>query len=195
VGRPSAGRRRRSRGQTLTEFALILPLFMLLIMSVVEFGFLFNSYLAINFASREASLVAAEAGNLTRADCLILDAVEQSVSVPSDRALIAEVEIFRMKGGVKTHITTYARTGSTSCTLPGGTTMVVPYAVGGNGYPPTSRCNRLLGCVVGESGVDQIGVQVTYDYAWHTPLGGLFGGSSGTTRLVRDNVMRMEPVL
>jgi hypothetical protein len=196
---PTSGRPRpRGSGQTLVEFALVLPLFMLLIMAVVEFGFLFNSYLAINFASREASLVAAEAGNVARADCLILDAVDSSVTVPADRNLIIKVEIFRANraGGETGDITTYDRGGLMSCPMPGGAApLQVDYTVSGESYPPLERCNRLIGCKPGQLGVDQIGVRVTYDYVWHTPLGSVFGGSGGTTRLVRDSVMRMEPVL
>ena len=195
---PSRGRRQRGRGQTLVEFALVLPLFMLVLTSIVEFGFLFNSFLAINFASREASLVAAEAGNLARADCLILDAVDRSVTVPSDRSLITKVQIFRADGiGNKTgEFTNYVRGGSTTCALPGGTQLSVGYQVSGRpSYPAARRCNQLAGCTVLQSGVDQIGVEVTYAYAWHTPLGNVFGGSGGTTILVKGNIMRMEPVL
>lgn len=196
--RPAGRGRRRARGQTLVEFALILPLFMLVLTAVIEFGFLFNSFLAINFASREASLVAAEAGNLARADCLILNAIEQSVGSPSDPGLITEVDIYRADraGNPTGSLTSYLRGGGeTSCDLPGGDTLVVPYVVGGNAYPPIERCNRLAGCKPGQVGVDQIGVKVTYEYGWHTPLGNLFGGSAGKTRLEKTNIMRMEPVL
>jgi TadE-like protein len=190
--------RPQSRGQTLVEFALILPLFMLLLMAVVEFGFLFNSYLAINFASREASLVGAEAGTIGRADCLILNAVEQSVGSPSDPDLISVVDIYRAnRDGTKSGaITSYRRTGEMSCDLPGGGTMRVPYEVDGvAGYLPETRCTRLVGCVANPTGLDQIGVEVTYVYGWHTPLGSIFGGSGGTTTLTQRNLMRMEPVL
>lgn len=166
---------------------------MLLLMAVIEFGFLFNSYLAINFASREASLVAAEAGTSARADCLILTAVENSVSTPSNAAQITQVEIYRFRGGIKTDITTYLRGGPTLCDVSAGTS--VPYVVAGNDYPPDARCNRLAGCPTNTSGVDQIGVEVQYVYAWHTPLGNVFGGSAGETLLIKGNVMRMEPVL
>jgi hypothetical protein len=198
--RPPGRQRRRAQGQTLVEFALILPLFMLVLTAVIEFGFLFNSYLAINFASREASLVAAEAGNLARADCLILNSIDQSVGSPSDPGLITEVEIYRAdRAGnpINGKFTKYVRgAGVTSCDLPGGgDPLVVPYVVGADDYKPIDRCNRLVGCKSGETGVDQIGVKITYMYSWHTPLGNLFGGSAGKTRLEKANIMRMEPVL
>lgn len=191
-------RRRGAGGQTLVEFALILPLFMLILTAVIEFGFLFNSYLAVNFASREASLVAAEAGSIARADCLILNAIEQSVGAPSDRDFITEVDIYRANrsGTPSGNLTSYVRGGgTTSCDLPGGGTLSVPYVLGANTYPPLERCTRLAGCKPGEVGVDQIGVKVTYEYGWHTPLGSLFGGAGGKTRLEKSNIMRMEPVL
>jgi hypothetical protein len=197
--RPPGRQRRRAGGQTLVEFALILPLFMLVLTAVIEFGFLFNSFLAINFASREASLVAAEAGNLARADCLILNAIEQSVGSPSDPGLITQVDIYRADraGNPTGNLTSYLRGGGvTSCDLPGGgDPLVVPYVVGADDYKPIDRCNRLAGCKPGQVGVDQIGVKITYEYGWHTPLGNLFGGSAGKTRLEKTNIMRMEPVL
>jgi Flp pilus assembly protein TadG len=192
-------RRRLGRGQTLVEFALVLPLFMLVLMGVIEFGFLFNSFLAVNFASREASLTASEAGIAGHSDCLILNAIEQSIGPPSDRAQITRVEIFRanLNGTKSADVTTYTRGGSTPCVLPVTEPAMspVPYTVGANGYPPLNRCNRVAGCTVTPSGVDQIGVEVTYSYNWHTPLGSIFGGAGGTTLLINGNVTRMVPVL
>ena len=48
--------------------------------------------------------------------------------------------------------------------------------------------------------VDTIGVQITYDYAWKTPLGSVMGllGGSMSRRLwtfTDRNVFRMEPIL
>jgi PKD repeat protein len=46
---------RRSRGQALVEFALILPVFLLLLVIAVDFGRLFFSYIQIHNAAREAA--------------------------------------------------------------------------------------------------------------------------------------------
>ena len=74
-------------------------------------------------------------------------------------------------------------------------------------YPEADRCNVILGtgCASGHTGLDTIGVKVTYQYAWHTPLrclvgllgkgnGGCYSNTAGWT-LVSSNAMRMEPVL
>lgn len=46
---------RDDKGQSLVEFAIILPILMLLVMGIIEFGMMLNSYLAIQNASREGA--------------------------------------------------------------------------------------------------------------------------------------------
>lgn len=196
VPRPHRGR----DGQALVEFALVIPLFILLLTAVIEFGLVLNAVLAINFASREASLVAAEAGDEIDADCLILDSVEQSINAPADHALVKQVRIFRSdKAGNPLESSTYTRGGNTSCPQPGGTTISVPYSPvnGSMNYPPDKRCNILAGCLnlgANRTNLDQIGVEVTYTYKSHTPIGSFFT-TNGTSTLIKGNVMRMEPIL
>jgi Flp pilus assembly protein TadG len=52
-------RRKRSRGQALVEFALVLPLFALVLLMTIDFGRVFFSYIQINNAAREAAAMAA----------------------------------------------------------------------------------------------------------------------------------------
>ena len=53
--RPAWRGRRREEGQSLVEFSLILlPLF-LLILGIVQFGFIFNTYITMSNATREAA--------------------------------------------------------------------------------------------------------------------------------------------
>jgi hypothetical protein len=51
-----------NRGQTLVEFALILPAFLMLIMGIVEFGRLMINYASVASASREAARYGATVG-------------------------------------------------------------------------------------------------------------------------------------
>ena len=62
-------RQGRQKGQSLVEFALVFPLFIVLLLSIIEFMFLFNAQLSLNYATRDAALVAAEAGARPDADC------------------------------------------------------------------------------------------------------------------------------
>ena len=199
----------RGRGQTLAEFALTLPLFMVLLMGVIEFAFMFNATLAINFASRDASLVAAEAGSQSTADCAILAKIEQAIGAPLAKTKTAtsgiqSVTIYKADragnpvAGVQT---VYDRSGSMVCA--GFTPSPMPYTVGTNGYPmgevPTGgRCDILTGCSA-TIPMDSIGVKIVYRYYFHTPLRNLVsflpGASLGYMDFSWSNVMRMEPIL
>jgi hypothetical protein len=53
---------KRNRGQSLVEFALILPAFLMLIMGIVEFGRLMITYAGVASASREAARYGATVG-------------------------------------------------------------------------------------------------------------------------------------
>ncbi len=54
---PNRVRRRRSRqdGQSLVEFALVLTPLFLILLGIVQFGFIFNAYITITNATREAA--------------------------------------------------------------------------------------------------------------------------------------------
>ncbi len=54
--------RRRSNGQGLVEFALVLPMLLLLLLGVIEFGRLMVIYAGVTSASREAARYGATVG-------------------------------------------------------------------------------------------------------------------------------------
>jgi Flp pilus assembly protein TadG len=52
---------RGEAGQSVLEFALVLPVLLLILMGIVQFGAVFNSLITLNAAAREgARLMAAE---------------------------------------------------------------------------------------------------------------------------------------
>jgi hypothetical protein len=53
-----SGGRRRSEGQSLVEFALVLPLFLLLVMGIADLGLAVFSYNSITNAAREGARLA-----------------------------------------------------------------------------------------------------------------------------------------
>jgi Flp pilus assembly protein TadG len=57
TGGSSAGPRRHrpERGQSLVEFALVLTPLLLLLLGIIQFGFIFNSYVTLANATREAA--------------------------------------------------------------------------------------------------------------------------------------------
>jgi hypothetical protein len=182
--RPSAGTQRAdpAGGQTLVEFALVLPIFTSLLMALLEFGFLYNSLLTIQFAARQGVSAAAQAGAVDGADCSILDAVERALSTPVNRDEVAAVEIFLSDAAgdpVPGWVSHYVRSGTLTC--PG--TGDQPYSlVGAEGYPQVDRKDTLA------AGLEVIGVRIDYDYRGITPIGAgrVWALSDGAT-------LRMEP--
>jgi Flp pilus assembly protein TadG len=61
--RPWGGSAPFSLGQSLVEFALILPFLLVLILGIIEFGTLIASYTMVQSASREAARFAATVGD------------------------------------------------------------------------------------------------------------------------------------
>ncbi len=54
-------RRRRTRGQSLVEFAIVLPIFLLILSGILDFGFLLYSRMTVISATREGARVAIDA--------------------------------------------------------------------------------------------------------------------------------------
>lgn len=174
--------RDRASGQALVEFALVFPLFIGLVMAVIEFGFLYNSLLTVQYAARQGVSAAAQAGAVDGADCSILDAVEKALSTPVDRTDVETVEIFESDANgdvVSGQVNTYERIGTLTCPGPGDQ----PYTlIGSEGYPQTSRDETLT------TGLDIVGVRINFDYQGITPFG------AGRTWALSDGAtLRMEP--
>jgi Flp pilus assembly pilin Flp len=73
------------RGQTLVEMALVLPLLCLLILGIVEFGRIFNTYLVVTNASREGARAAA----VGKGDTQVVAAVKQAaITIEADQLVI-----------------------------------------------------------------------------------------------------------
>ena len=109
-------RRTPRRGQAMVEFGLVLPIFILLVIGLIEFALAFNANLAVNFASREAALIGAESGNDAIADCRILQTIENSIDNPADAARINEVRIYRAGvNGNELASNEYTRGGEITC--------------------------------------------------------------------------------
>lgn len=51
-------RKKKEDGQSLVEFVLVLPLFALILMGIIDFGWMFYNYIGIENASRNAARIA-----------------------------------------------------------------------------------------------------------------------------------------
>lgn len=171
--RPSGSVERDDAGQSLVEFALVLPVLMLLIAGIVEFALAFNSRDSVFFAARDGSMLAAEGGAIAGTDCVVLDRVERDIVSPARPVRVQTVKIFWSdKNGVEQSgaENVYARTGSMTCAYGNGTSITVPYTLSTNLYPESVRCDVLAGCGGGHPGPDNVGVTVTYTHSWVTSL-------------------------
>ena len=167
----------------MVEFALILPLFLLVLMGALEFGSAYDHRGAMAYAVREGARVGASLGkggaNPSNVDPTIVAAVQRGLTDPILVENIVSIEIYKADtagNAVPGKINQYDRFGA---------------LVGAEGWPAASRVPGLGG--------DSIGVLVRYNFHPTTPLGqllGLFFGSSPpyTTMMMTDaRVFRLEP--
>ena len=186
---------RSETGQAIVEFAMLLPVLVLLIIGLIEFSFVWNSRNTVLFASRDGSMLAAEGGNEDGTDCVVLQRIESDVYSPSTALRIQQVTVYwsdRNGDQIGSNQNVYSRSGSTSCTYPDGNTITVPYTLTTAGYLESARCSTLAGCGASHPTVDTIGVRVTYQHFWATSFV-RFAGNSVT--FSESTITRAEPQL
>lgn len=72
-----------SKGQSLVEFALVLPILMMLILGMVEFGWILNGKITITSAAREGARAAVIFKSAAEAATAVESAVNRSVESSS----------------------------------------------------------------------------------------------------------------
>jgi Flp pilus assembly protein TadG len=71
---------RNQQGQTMTEFALVLPILALLLFAVIQFGIVFNNYITLTDATRAGARMAAVSRQDPNRDSAVTSAVRSSAS-------------------------------------------------------------------------------------------------------------------
>lgn len=71
------------RGQSIVEMAIVLPLLLVLILGMVEFGWILNGQITLTSAAREGARVAVIYENATEAAVAVQSAVEASAGISS----------------------------------------------------------------------------------------------------------------
>jgi hypothetical protein len=202
--------RRRSRegerGQGLVEFSLLVPVFALLLLGMLEFGFVFDHLLTVQYASREGARVGSalvngggtlgcgtgQSPNAADVDPLIIAAVTRVLDSPGSRVTVAHIPTIRIfkadaSGGETGPVNVWRYN-------VGGGPLVdgrhLDYSLQSTGWNACSRTN-------GGSPPDSIGVSLVYTYHLQTALGnvlGFFGPGGLSTITVSDRtVMAMNP--
>lgn len=198
---PFGSRRKLSRGQSLVEFSVLVPAFMLLLFGMLEFGFVFTHNLTLEYATREGARTGAAladgGGNgavCNTIDPQIIAAVERVLTSPGspiDETKITGIFIWQATATG----TPVAGTTSTWAYGAGGAPIVdgaqLHYHLQGSAaWPPCTRNNG--------ANPDSIGISLTYDYNMVTPLSSVarfFGGgaSSGVIPMADRTIMALNP--
>ncbi len=192
--------REGERGQGLVEFSLLVPVFTLLLLAMLEFGFVFDHLLTIQYSTREGARVgAALASGGTSLDCndvdqYVIAAVTRVLQSRGSRISIAEVPTIRIyKAGVNgTQDTSYPNAYNVWSYAPGAGPLVdgrrLDYRLTSTGW---SACGRNNG-----ANPDSIGVSLAYTYRLQTAIGsvlGFFGGSMSNITISDKTVMSLNP--
>ena len=140
-GHGSRGRRRRTRGQALVEFAIVLPVFMLVLAGILDFGFLLFDRMTLISAARDAARVSISVADKTTIPAIAANSVKGSVTGMTPSA-------------VSTTISCVAGTVGGACAFTGSASSVPHLAASGDSvrvvvsYPYHSFFPLLFGQVI-----------------------------------------------
>jgi Flp pilus assembly protein TadG len=190
--------RQAERGQSLVEFSLIVPVFLLLLLGMLELGFAFDHDLTLNYASREGARTGAALANGSKlADCSTVDnyvvsAVERVLEssgspIATHMADVTQIRIYKASSSG-------AETSTVNVWTPGAGPTVdgkqLAFRFDHGNWNSCSRSNL-------QSNPDSIGISVSYTYRAVTPLASLlrlFGGPGWATLPMSDRtVMALNP--
>lgn len=208
-------RRRDERGQSLVEFALILPIIMFLLLGMVEMGFAINHNTTIVTATRMGARVGASLVNGSSLhhclDSTYSDSVDPQIIAATEGVLrspgspisitqVTGIDIFEVNedgAQVAGHKNTWTKSVNASTGDPSGdyippdNTQRLYFAHGTVNWNAKDRC--------GSAPAHGIGVRINYNYRFLTPLGSIltvFGGnlfSTGQIAMSDQTIMSMEP--
>jgi Flp pilus assembly protein TadG len=187
---------RGERGQAIVEMALVLPLLLFIIIATIEFSLLLNARNTVSFASRDASMLAAEGGSRLGTDCVVLQQVERDLVAPASAIKVTQVKVYwsdQNGDEIGSNHNLYTRGGTYTCDYGDGTSVTVPYTLAYAGYIEDVRCDVLAGCGGSHTSLDTIGVEVQYIHNWLTAFGRVTGGTGLTFNVATTT--RVEPQL
>jgi Flp pilus assembly protein TadG len=87
----------REEGQSLVEFALVIPIFLLLCLGTIQFGYILNNYLILSGVARDAARV----GSVTNSDTKIKQTISNNNPTLEESQItitITPSETYRKRG-------------------------------------------------------------------------------------------------
>lgn len=198
---------------------MIIPVVLLVLLGMLEFGFVMDHSATIGNATREGARMgsaltngggtlgcsAGQSPNAATVDGRIVAAVQRILAASGSRVVLANVSEIRIYQSTSTGTETAGMTNTwvysaTGTTTSDGLVNFVPS--GAQPWTPCSRSYLWTVCATPPANLtqcppDSIGVGIKYNYRFVTPLAaamGFFGGSSATTLGVSERaVMAMNP--
>lgn len=180
--------RKKEKGSTLIEWAMIMPVLLVLALGAYEYGMVFRDSHTVSTAVREAGRVAASAADHGKADCVILEAASGALQA-LQTGEIDEVHIYKsdVNGSYPGPSSSYTRRYRPAVPMEPG---LIQCTSGAEWYPIQLGSNWDPSDRVDDPGnADWIGVQIEYTHTFQTN----FLWFSGTTQLSDDAVFRIEP--
>jgi hypothetical protein len=198
--------RDRERGQGVVEFSIVVPVLLVLLLGMLEFGLLFDHTISLSYASREGARVGAALGNgggplgcgtgqspnAATVDPQIIAAVQRVLTSPGspiDESHIQLIQIYRSSSGgtpITGDVNTWAYDPGNGPVVDG---KALDFRVQTVQWAACSRDNG--------ASPDSIGIGLVYRYQFSTPLAGaltFFGGPGTGTVTVSDRaVMALNP--
>jgi hypothetical protein len=196
----------RQRGQGLVEFALVLPIVLMLIAGVIEIGLLGNDAITIGYGSREGARAGSALGKGGVRDCTTGDdpaGVDQAIVAGVQRIIessgsdvdlsdITQILIFQATSGgakISDRINTWTYSGADSGPDidPGPGVSRLDFSPATTTWPACSRQNGAT--------PDILGVEVLYDRELSSPLAAILRGLGlrPVVGLSETTVMTLNP--
>lgn len=173
-----ARKKQGQKGATIVEAAIILPLLLIILVSLMEMGVGFKEFLTTDFVVKEGARIGAVAGNDIDADCAIVTTMMANYSA-ADLADLDSILIWEVNdsGGSTGNQNTW-----TYLTAQDPLDCALGWSKSGN-WPSTSRGVTVAG------GLDILGVTIDTKHDWITGI----PPWNGTMDIVRTAIQRLEP--
>lgn len=177
---------KRESGANLVEFAIVMPIILLVVIGILEVGVAFRDLLTVSNAAKEGVRIVAAMGDDPMSDCAVLTKTSSALASSISLSNLLTIEIFKADSAGNQTIFT------NTYTLPVGADPTVctewspnPTDIDSLVWSPEDR-NVKIGP---GSNLDIAGVRVTYTHSWITgfpPFVGSFVVDEAT-------VSRLEP--
>lgn len=137
--------KKNNRGVAALEFAITLPILVFLVMGILEFGWLFNGWIALRSAAREGARVASAYKELD--DPRIAEAVQEHIRNPRStfKALTPDIEnVSAQVTGQRMNHPQGPNTDSVKVTATGEMRPLVGFFVGSDYYQITGEATMRI---------------------------------------------------